>query len=444
MKISIILRFCFLAVIFTPYVTVAQEKHSFASIDSLSYKAYLDEDWKMVLHYSRAGFDSGYDYYFLRMRAGIAELNRHKPFRAESHFRKALVFSQNDPNALEYLYSSLLYSGQYAESRLLAAYNSPAFKKRLGKPARRMITSAFIEPGYLFNSKAGDIRAHRPDGELAHIYFVPAYWYVSAGINLESGRRFSGTLAANILSFKAFQHFIYRNQEPLVFEVPFEQKALYLAGNYYLGRGFHVTLAGQYMGYTYPVYQWVTKQTGGDYVMKTYPNHDLAFNASLTKQLRGVTLSFTADVNRFKDQWYQQAGTELVFYPAGNVDTWIKAGGTWVTGDNGKDGRIIAHGMAGFKLFRSLYLEGTYYFGDIRNFSEQNAYVVFNNFDLIRRRMGINLLAYRLRPRLDVSLRYQYSVREATWQIYTNSEYSGDDKMNYPVQSIIGGLTWRF
>ncbi|MFA6481732.1 MAG: hypothetical protein WCW62_04065, partial [Bacteroidales bacterium] len=80
-----------------PLLVSAQEKPSFARIDSLSYQAYLKSDWKKVIEYSRDGLTAGYDYYYLRVRAGIAELNLKNPNKAAVHFRKALDFSLNDP-----------------------------------------------------------------------------------------------------------------------------------------------------------------------------------------------------------------------------------------------------------------------------------------------------------------------------------------------------------
>jgi hypothetical protein len=91
-----------------------------------------------------------------------------------------------------------------------------------------------------------------------------------------------------------------------------------------------------------------------------------------------------------------------------------------------------------------MWLEGDYYFGEIRNFSESNAYVVYNNYDIIRKRMGLSLLAYRVRPHLDLAFRYQHTVRTATWQIYKNSQYIRDQQKEYPVNSFIVGITWRF
>jgi hypothetical protein len=427
-----------------PFLLRAQDKPAFARIDSLSYKAYLDSDWKKVLEYAGSGFKNGYDYYYLRMRAGIAEFNLHRPVQATNHFRKALKFSLNDPLVLEYLYASCLLSGDQAESRLLASDYSHVFHKNLGIPARRLITGIFIEPGYLVNPKATELQDFRPDAELAHTYLIPSYWYVAAGASLEAGKRFSATLAANIMSFKATQQFQPRNLDPVVFEVPYEQRSIYLAGSYYFGRGFYAGLAGQMMTYTLPLYRWVAGQTGGEYILGAGDWRDLALNASVTKRFPYVTAALSADAVRIKGNWYRQAGAGLTLYPTGSINTYLGATGTWQADSLKRPGKLVTHAFAGRKLFRNMWLEGDYYFGEIRNFSESNAYVVYNNYDIIRKRMGLSLLAYRVRPHLDLAFRYQHTVRTATWQIYKNSQYIRDQQKEYPVNSFIVGITWRF
>jgi len=427
-----------------PLLLQSQQVRSFAEIDSLSYRAYLNSDWKEVINLAKEGFRDGYDYYYLRMRAGEAELNRKNPVGAAEQFRKALVFNDKDPIALELLYSSLLFSGDLAESRLLAANYSKEFREKLGIPARRLITSAFFEPGYMSNPKSDQFSVIPDGAELAHIYGVPNYWYFSAGINLEAGKRFSATLSTNILSFAATQQILIRNLPPIVFDVPFDQRAVYLGGNYYLGKGFHLSLAGQMMSSTIPLYQWVDSNTGGQYELGATSYRDLALNFSVYKQFHYVTIGLGADVNRLKNLWYKQVQTELTLYPAGNINTYLKVGGTWLPDSLKPSGRVVAHAIAGRKLFRTIWMEGEYYLGDIRNFSEHNAYVVFNNLDVIRKRMGFTILAYQVLPHLDLSLRYQYTLRSASWQIYKNSKYIGDLSKDYPVNSFIGGLTWRF
>jgi len=175
-----------------------------------------------------------------------------------------------------------------------------------------------------------------------------------------------------------------------------------------------------------------------------YGYTDLALNASFTKRLPYVTVGISADANRFKEIWYKQAGAEITAYPFGNINTYLKAGGTWIFDRLNPATRFVARGVAGAKLIRSWWLEAEYSFGDIRNLSEKNAYVVFDNFDPITKRLGINLMGYRLLPHLDISFRYQYSQRTATWQIFENSQYIRDEQQNYPVHSFITGITWRF
>jgi len=434
----------FACILLLPFLSPAQDKPAFARIDSLSYKAYLAEDWKKVLEYAHSGLNSGFDFYYLRIRAGVAELSLHHPVQAENHFRKALEFDQDDSFALEYLYSSLVSSGDFAESRLLASDYSPEFRKRLGIPSTRLITGAFLETGYMVNSKSDTLKALRPEGDLTHLYLIPHYWYLSAGINLEAGKRFSATIATNIITFSAVQQFAIQFQTARVFDVPFDQRAIYATGSYYFGRGFHLKLASQVMSYTLPLYYWVPGETGDSYVLNAFSYRDLAFHASVTKRFPYVTINMAFDENRFKNSWYQQAGAELTIYPAGNVNTCLKLGGTWLTDSLNPSGRLIAHAAAGRRLLRAIWIEGDYYHGEITNYSEQNAYVVFNNLDLIRKRMGINVLMYRVLPHLDLSLRYQYTLRTATWQQYQNSEYLDSYYRDYPVHSFIGGLTWRF
>jgi hypothetical protein len=427
-----------------PVISYGQQTRSFQQIDSLSYKSYVNGDWKKTLEYARIGFQSGVDYYYLRMRAGVSELNLHKPVQASTCFRKALEFNQNDPIALEYLYASLLSTGDLAEARLLASTYSPAFRKKLGIPARRLISSAFLESGYMANSQASKLKAFRPDVQLSEVYLLPDYWYLSAGVNLEAGRRFSASLSTNILSFKSIQQFLIQNQAPQILDVPFDQRAVYLSGSYYLGKGFHLSLAGQILAYTMPLYTWTNGTTGIQYIQNALVYTDFAFDGSVTKRFPYVTVELGADANRFKNVWYRQARAGLTLYPAGNVNTYLMAGATWIADSLASAGRFVVHAAAGRKLFGSVWIEGEFFYGDIRNFSEHNAYVVFNNLDLINKRMGASLLAYSVLPHLDLTLRYQYTRRLASWRTYQNSVYVEDVQQQYPVHSIIGGLTWRF
>ena len=69
MRISANIIICFL--IFIAPNGSAQDIN-FKFIDSLSYKLYNNADWKELKKISRSGFKNDIDYYYLRMRSGIA------------------------------------------------------------------------------------------------------------------------------------------------------------------------------------------------------------------------------------------------------------------------------------------------------------------------------------------------------------------------------------
>ncbi len=434
-----------LFLLFLAIPCLAQEKLSFRQVDSLSYDAWYRGDWKQTARIAREGFDHEVDYYYLRMRAGIATLNLNKPEQASIHFRRALNFSQTDSNALVYLYLALVKAGNYQEARLILDSIPTGSREKFEIPAPRIIRNVYLEPGYMLNGEAADLKAYRPEAVLAHHYMVPTYSYVGVGLNLEPQKRLNLTMAANLLSFFAYQQFIIANNEPFEFDVPFDQRALYLAGNYYLGKGFSLTLAGQMLTATYPLMEWQGTNTGGSYVEKGHFYRDLAFNGSLIKRFPFVTFALRADVNRFRDSTCTQAGADLTFYPAGNTDTYIRGEGTWVMKKQDKSGRLVAQGIIGRKIFKSVWMEGYYSYGLIRNYSEKSAYIVYNNFDPIKSRAGINLLVNGITRNLDLAIRYQWSKRTTSWQFYDSSgDFDQDFELKYPMHSIIGGLTWRF
>lgn len=109
-----------------------QDTLSFDGVEKSSYRLYQHSSWDCLARYCDYAIGKGYDYYYLRMRAGIAcfKLNRYR--KAIPHFEKALMFSVNDAAANEYLYYCYLYSGQYEQARWLAKSFDSAFCKTIG------------------------------------------------------------------------------------------------------------------------------------------------------------------------------------------------------------------------------------------------------------------------------------------------------------------------
>ena len=102
-----------------------------AQVESVSLKLFNDKNWKELIRYSDMVIDNGFDYYFIRMRAGIANYETKKYRKAELHFKKALLYNEGDEDATSYLYYCLIFDEKYEEARWLSKSFSEALAKKL-------------------------------------------------------------------------------------------------------------------------------------------------------------------------------------------------------------------------------------------------------------------------------------------------------------------------
>lgn len=118
-----------------------------AIAEDLSYRYYLSKEWTKLLPYTQKQFRTGNDYYFMRMRAGIAAYELKQYREACLHFEKALDFKPNDDIALEYLYFALVYSERGDEALQLRRKFSAELKQRLGIKHDSALMSVYNETG---------------------------------------------------------------------------------------------------------------------------------------------------------------------------------------------------------------------------------------------------------------------------------------------------------
>jgi tetratricopeptide (TPR) repeat protein len=117
--------------------TEAQEKVPFATYDSVTYALYLQSDWKNLIKTSRDALKENHDYYYLRMRRGIALYEQQKYMAALKNFKKAQDFNFPDPISSEYIYYSYLFSGQRPEALLYWKNNAKFLSPKIADPKKK-------------------------------------------------------------------------------------------------------------------------------------------------------------------------------------------------------------------------------------------------------------------------------------------------------------------
>ena len=107
----------------------AQEKNDFRRVDSSMYHASISENWDEVIRVGKEALHHDVDYFYLRMRMGIAYFNKQHYRNSAEQMEKALEFSPEDPLVKEYLYYALIYSGQDDEAAWASSSWRQSFKE---------------------------------------------------------------------------------------------------------------------------------------------------------------------------------------------------------------------------------------------------------------------------------------------------------------------------
>ncbi len=101
------------------------------SVEKISYGLYLNKQWQHLTVYCERAIKLNFDYYYLRVRVGVAWFELGKYRMAVVHFKKALNYKAGDDFANSYLYYSYLYSERFEDAKWLSKSFSPALSASL-------------------------------------------------------------------------------------------------------------------------------------------------------------------------------------------------------------------------------------------------------------------------------------------------------------------------
>ena len=90
----------------------SQAQVTFRYADSVTYGLYTERNWSKLIIKGKEAIDEGHDFFYMRMRIGIAYYELKNYAMSAFHFKRALEFNDSDPLALEYLFYSYYLSGR--------------------------------------------------------------------------------------------------------------------------------------------------------------------------------------------------------------------------------------------------------------------------------------------------------------------------------------------
>jgi tetratricopeptide (TPR) repeat protein len=421
----------------------AQQTMGFRKADSLTYLLYINGNWKDLAKTGKQALDSGIDYFYMRMRLGIAWYRMGNYAKAEAHFKKALQFNNADQTAAEYLFWTYYLSGRTLQAWSVL-YGMPAENAARIKNESRIKSNSLTVESYYSDSHVDQIysdperylNSSTAGTQTVTDYFVNNAVYLSHVLSEKTSysHAITGLVKNNILHYSdGTDQADLLAQRVLQFQY-YGRFNLFTRSGWIISPAFHFITDG----YPYPAFT----RTGTLYTFHARSN-SYAAALGLSKTTGFAVLGSEFVFSKLNEMKQVQASLSAIFYPAGNRNIYF--GGTFsgLTGSWVEDPGISLTGsfIAGFSIMRHAWLEVTGTSGSMKNYTENNALIIYNGIDHLTSKINGRLIVPIYKLGLTIYAGAGISNSSSSFIPVAGTAGNRIDFRNY---SITGGLSWDF
>jgi tetratricopeptide (TPR) repeat protein len=343
------------------HIALGQMQKDFAYYNSETYRLYEEANWKELIPMANESIANGHDFYYMRMRLGIAYFQQEKYVQAKTNFEKSLEFDEGSIDAKSYLYYCLLHLGRKKEAAKFYSVDNE-------KP--KFISSIYFEPGIKISDNKASVRNSK-------YFFLGLNHDIGKNVSLFHGyQRLAADFAYTITNSGGGGQGPGGGSTTSEYIYTVIQNEYYAALSILVAKGLYITPAVHLQGVS----------TEG------FSGANNVLSVQLAKWFGKVRLYGAYYRSQINEQNQQQIEGGLVFYPMGNTNFYLQAQATSHT-ENAVN-NMIWSGKGGLKLFPKTWLEASYTTGDMLNFSESNGYLLYNQLDVIKSKWGLGINQY--------------------------------------------------
>ncbi len=435
---------------------IFSQNFSWKQIDSLTYQQFLNKDWKNLVKTAKEAEKNNIDFFYLTIRKAVANFYLENYSEAISLFEKSLQENPNDEYSLEYLYFAYVYAGKTANAQLLSKKISHLQKKH-------RLNSVSYEGGFstTFNfNKLKNQKINSPYGQFAKQNVTENCFYHSLNFDEQFFYRwkiFYGATFLKLNSINKINVFEQKNN----FSASVEQYQGFLNVDFSLKRNWQL---GTSLHFLYLNVN-STNASFDIYWKKPYffeiknSLKEFAFNFHLTKDFKFTKHQIFATISNLNEEKQLQIGTNVSFYPFGNQkltlfseinfqmaeENFLPQKTSFTFGiETENTNRVIFSQKINAKIWKFIWLEGNFSLGEIKNFTENNGFVIYNSVDKITQKFGFSLYFSLLKSKIDLSLRYNWQELEGEKVNLISFEKYKIDSYLFENQTFIIGLKWNF
>lgn len=500
----------------------SQDTIDFAKANEKTLHFTNEAAWDSVIHYGKLALRYEIDYFYLRLRLGMAYYYKQNYAKAINELEHAMKFNSSDAYTQELLYYSYVFSGRENDAVYFTSQMSEAVRKDVGIKIPALLKYIYLEGGptlsnnFSANENIDFNGTQNMDGN-ANLFGNVYYGHL--GAKLQTGKKLSvyagfSKLTEQMNMFKdASEHLPYiriHNQWDTIIWKPMpppgqytydtifesiqsfqnkhissnlknnlQQNEFYFNCNIHLKRGVdfvpflhllntkYTFLYSQVHEQNYTAYDTIETHTqfyfptppGGmsDTVFYNYITHDeniikvnflekdtiftnFSMGASLQKSEGSLTSSVFGSFSNLNGKKQKQAGISLTYFPFGNLNLYMNT--TIIALADAKDKMMSLGFLAGSKITKIFWIEGSVATGELKNYTEKNGFIVNNNPDVSSLRMG--LMPIFIVKNFNFNIQYYYQLKTGTYSFSNDTGSISSETFQYQNHTITGGIKWKF
>ena len=335
-------------------------QNDFINLDKRTYDYFIKGDNKNLFKTADTILSQGIDYYYLRMRLGIAAYNEQLYSTASKHFIKALAFNSMDTISREYIYYSYNLSGRKSDANLYLG--SIPFGHKNNK--LRSINNHGLSEVSIGTSFAGyDVTTFG-----SNQYYYEAV-KSSSGIYARLENYFSGRFKGT------FAYANYRKSEKVYFEsnssgtdLIFSQDQIYarLTGSVFPG--------WEFSGFGHAVFY-------KDFTMANRYNTEYLWGVGISKNGWKIRTGASFSVSNFSKSNQKRGEGYIAYLPSGNLNLYLTSGGMYQSDKNWGETYQISQEI-GFKITNFLWMESGIVKGNSFLYASNQGFTMNNSFQV--------------------------------------------------------------
>jgi len=436
-----------------PFICLSQEAEmTFPEVDGKTYALYSEGKWKDLIRAGNEALKNGFDYYYLRIRIGIAYFERRNYVQAARHFEEALKLNAGDPLAGEYLYGCYLEMNRPADGYKILKQLPVSIQDRLKKSAPKL-HSADISGGLIFSDQPDKFDHFDLDGDSSYygeVDMIRSGTDINAGVSwgFENGIKLYG----GYTWIRLDKNKLVSIGDTMAVDDQYvlNQHQCYLNGTIPLWKGFSVKAAVNYLLDDYEVVmpQYDSAFNSYDFPVESNRLQSVIGYLSVTKDFKIVQTSLFGAWSNLNDREQIQAGFHLMAFPFGNLDCYLSSKVMDHIVD--ADHHFIFEQMIGGRIIKPLWAEVNATFGEMVDYHENSAYVVYNFADKMDFKGGGKLI-WTMGPRTTLTMEYILLKRMGNYIVYSNIGTNGKIDVvpvtmteSFYNHIIVAGINWKF